>query len=33
LNFSIFALHEQTEQSAKLDQIIWSNLEDIGYGE
>ena len=23
----------QTEQSAKLDQIIWANLEDIGYGE
>jgi len=22
----------QTEQSAKLDQIIWANLEDIGYG-
>jgi type I restriction enzyme M protein len=27
------ALREQTEQSAKLDQIIWANLEDIGYGE
>jgi len=26
------ALREQTEQSAKLDQIIWANLEDIGYG-
>ena len=26
------ALHEQTEQSIKLDQIIWANLEDIGYG-
>ena len=26
------ALHEQTEQSAKLDKIIWANLEDIGYG-
>jgi len=25
------ALHEQTEQSAKLDQIIWANLRDIGY--
>jgi type I restriction enzyme M protein len=27
------ALREQTEQSAKLDRIIWANLEDIGYGE
>jgi type I restriction enzyme M protein len=27
------ALREQTEQSEKLDQIIWANLEDIGYGE
>ena len=26
------ALREQTQQSAKLDQIIWANLEDIGYG-
>ena len=26
------ALREQTEQSAKLDRIIWANLEDIGYG-
>jgi len=26
------ALREQTEQSARLDQIIWANLEDIGYG-
>jgi type I restriction enzyme M protein len=26
------ALREQTEQSKKLDQIIWANLEDIGYG-
>jgi type I restriction enzyme M protein len=25
-------LREQTEQSAKLDQLIWANLEDIGYG-
>ncbi len=25
------ALREQTEQSEKLDQIIWANLEDIGY--
>jgi hypothetical protein len=22
----------QTQQSAKLDQLIWANLEDIGYG-
>jgi len=27
------ALREQTERSEKLDQIIWGNLEDIGYGE
>ena len=27
------ALRYQTEQSAKLDHIIWANLEDIGYGE
>ncbi|NLE55629.1 MAG: SAM-dependent DNA methyltransferase [Lentisphaerae bacterium] len=27
------ALREQTEQCEKLDQIIWANLEDIGYGE
>jgi type I restriction enzyme M protein len=26
------ALREQTEQSKKLDQLIWANLEDIGYG-
>jgi len=26
------SLREQTEQAAKLDQIIWANLEDIGYG-
>ncbi len=26
------ALREQTEQSRKLDQNIWANLEDIGYG-
>ncbi|WP_058868181.1 class I SAM-dependent DNA methyltransferase [Chloracidobacterium thermophilum] len=26
------ALREQTEQAAKLDKIIWANLEDIGYG-
>ncbi|HML93886.1 MAG TPA: class I SAM-dependent DNA methyltransferase [Thermodesulfobacteriota bacterium] len=26
------ALREQTEKSKKLDQIIWANLEDIGYG-
>ncbi|MDL1888317.1 SAM-dependent DNA methyltransferase [Nitrospirales bacterium NOB] len=25
------ALREQTEQAGRLDQIIWSNLEDIGY--
>ncbi len=25
-------LREQTEKSKKLDQIIWANLEDIGYG-
>lgn len=27
------ALREQTEKAGKLDQIIWANLEDIGYGE
>ncbi len=27
------ALREQSTQAAKLDQIIWANLEDIGYGE
>jgi type I restriction enzyme M protein len=26
------ALREQTEQSEKLDKLIWANLEDIGYG-
>ena len=26
------ALREQSEKSEKLDQIIWANLEDIGYG-
>lgn len=26
-------LREQTEQSARLDELIWANLEDIGYGE
>ena len=26
-------LREQTKQSAKLDKLIWANLEDIGYGE
>ncbi len=26
-------LREQTKQSAKLDKLIWVNLEDIGYGE
>ncbi len=25
-------LREQTKQSAKLDELIWANLEDIGYG-
>ena len=25
-------LHEQTKQAAKLDKVIWANLEDIGYG-
>ena len=25
-------VREQTEQSAKLDKLIWANLEDIGYG-
>ena len=27
------ALREQSAQAEKLDQIIWANLEDIGYGE
>ena len=26
-------LREQMEQAAKLDKLIWANLEDIGYGE
>ena len=26
------ALREQTDQSEKLDKLIWANLEDIGYG-
>jgi len=26
-------LHEQMAQAAKLDQLIWANLEEIGYGE
>jgi hypothetical protein len=26
------ALREQTEESGKLDQIIWANLEALGYG-
>lgn len=26
------ALREQTEQSAKLDKLIWANLKDTGYG-
>ena len=25
-------LREQNQQSAKLDKLIWANLEDIGYG-
>ena len=25
-------LREQTQQSAKLDKLIWANLEDLGYG-
>lgn len=25
-------LREQTQQSAKLDELIWANLKDIGYG-
>jgi hypothetical protein len=24
-------LHEQTAQSAKIDRLIWDNLEDISY--
>jgi len=26
-------LREHTTQAAKLDQVIWANLKDIGYGE
>jgi len=25
-------LHGQMEESAKLDKLIWANLEEIGYG-
>lgn len=25
-------LREQTMQAARLDKLIWANLEDIGYG-
>jgi hypothetical protein len=25
-------LRDQSKQSAKLDKLIWANLEDIGYG-
>jgi hypothetical protein len=25
-------LREQMEQAAKLDEVIWANLGDIGYG-
>jgi type I restriction enzyme M protein len=25
-------LREQTKESARLDMLIWANLEDIGYG-
>jgi len=25
-------LRQQTEQSAKLDKLIWANMKDIGYG-
>ena len=25
-------LREQMKQSAKMDKVIWANLEDIGYG-
>ena len=27
------SLRKQTEQSAKLDRLIWENLKNIGYGE
>jgi len=26
-------LREQSKQAAKLDRLIWANLEDIGYGQ
>ena len=26
-------LREQTARSEKLDELIWANLEDIGYGQ
>jgi type I restriction enzyme M protein len=26
-------LREQAKESARLDKLIWANLEDIGYGE
>ena len=32
MNPPILFSDDWTEQSAKLDQIIWVNLEDIGYG-
>ena len=25
-------LREQTNESARLDKLIWANLEDLGYG-
>lgn len=28
----MIVLFLKTEQAEKLDQIIWANLEDIGYG-
>jgi hypothetical protein len=28
----MMVLRAHAEQSEKLDQIIWANLEDIGYG-
>ena len=28
----VAALREQTDQAAKLDKLIWANLEDVGYG-
>ena len=27
------ALRKQMDASARLDKVIWANLEDIGYGE